>query len=192
MSSNTTSFKGLLVGNVGRKIEHTPGHLKFTVKWEASRTDGQVRTDISKFVLCHMYGPKADVMAKYVKPGIKGNFIGEVGDPATWTLGDGTTKAANTMLLADVQIHEYREQQRIEELERQLAEMAQKLNAATDTIATQAAMIANATRIPDQPVQRQIEWHDLPTDDLPTIPSGDPEPPTLEIIEDEGEPMPVF
>ena len=195
MSSNTTSFKGLLVGNVGRKVEHTPGHLKFTVKWEASRTDGQTRTDISKFVLCHMYGPKADVMAKYVKPGIKGNFIGEIGDPATWALGDGTTKAANTMLLADIQIHEYREQQKIADLEQQLAEMAQKLNAATDTIATQAAMIAAQQRTPDEmedlalgiPIQQHIEWHDLPT-----IPAGDPEPPALEVVEDEGEPMPVF
>ena len=135
-----------------------------------------------------MYGPKADVMAKYVKPGIKGNFIGEIGDPATWVLGDGTTKAANTMLLADIQIHEYREQQRIEDLQQQLADMAAKLNAATDTIATQAAMIANAARTPDEPVQPELF-----VGDLPSIPTGDPEPPALEVIEeDEGEPMPAF
>ena len=196
MSSNTTSFKGLLVGNVGRKVEHTPGHLKFTVKWEASHTDGQTRTDISKFVLCHMYGPKADVMAKYVKPGIKGNFIGEIGDPATWTLGDGTTKAANTILLADIQIHEYREQEKIADLQRQLAEMADKLNKAEDSLRSQAAMIANAARTPDelpiQMVQERIIWKDVTSDNLPIIPSGDPEPPALEIVEDEGEPMPAF
>ena len=52
---------------------------------------------------------------------------------------------------------------------------------------SQAAMIANAARTPDEPVQPELF-----VGDLPTIPTGDPEPPQLEIIEDEGEPMPVF
>ena len=188
MSSNSTGYKAILVGNVGTKIEATPGHLKFTVKYEVSSIDNQVRTDTSKFVRCHVFGRYADVMAKYLKPGIKANFHGTPGDPIVWPLADGTQRSANTMIVDRIEIHEYREQQRIEELEQQLAEMAQKLNAATDTIATQAAMIAAQQRTPDEPVQQRIEWHDLPT-----IPTGDPEPPQLEVIEeDEGEPMPAF
>ena len=187
MSSNSTSYTAILVGNVGSKIEATPGHLKFTVKYEMSSVTGQVRTDTSKFVRCHVFGKYADVMARYIKPGIKANFHGTPGDPIVWPLSDGTQRSANTMMVDRIEIHEYREQQRIEDLQQQLADMAAKLNVATDTIAAQAAMIANATRTPDEPVQPE-----LLTGDLPTIPTGDPEPPTLEVIEDEGEPMPAF
>ena len=197
MSSNSTGYQAILVGNVGSKIEATPGHLKFTVKYETATTTGQVRTDTSKFVRCHLFGKYADVMAKYLKPGIKANFHGAPGDPIVWTLSDGTQRSANTMLVNRIEIHEYREAQRIEELEQKLAEMADKLNAAEDSLRAQASMIANATRTPDEmedlalgiPVQQRIEWHDLPT-----IPAGDPEPPELPVIEeeDQGEPMPVF
>jgi len=189
MSSNSTSYTAMLVGNVGSKIEATPGHLKFTVKYEMSSVTGQVRTDTSKFVRCHVFGKYADVMARYIKPGIKANFHGTPGDPIVWPLSDGTQRSANTMMVDRIEIHEYREQQRIEDLQQQLADMAAKLNAAEDTLRSQAAMIANAARTPDAPVQPELF-----TGDLPTIPTGDPEPPQLEIVEeeDQGEPMPAF
>ena len=213
MSANSTGYQAILVGNVGRNVTHTPGHLKFVIKYEESSSEGGVRSERVQHVLCHIFGKYADTMSRYLYAGIKVNAWGRPGIPHTAVV-NGEARAFNTLVVERLQVHEYREAEKIADLEQQLAEArariheltlaseqdhiaaleaqlaqaAREMNALDDTVRTQRQMILAAPRTPDEPEQPE-----LLTGDLPTIPTGDPEPPALEVIEeDEGEPMPAF